>query len=93
MLDRGILMGRDTFATATDLQALAYYSDRQRVDVLACYLLDPRQYSMQEVAELVLGDGGSQAGQRISLITRCYGFAARNAGRVARGLSCGLVHL
>lgn len=77
-------MGRDIFATSADLQALSYYSDQQRADVLACYLLDPNRYSMQEVAEMILRDNGSQAGQRVSLITRCYGFSSRNAGRYSQ---------
>ncbi len=74
-------MGKNTFATPADLAALHSYSERQRIAVLSCYLLDPKEYTMQDVAEIILGDNGSQAGQRVSLITRCYGFSARNAGR------------
>lgn len=77
-------MTQNTFATDTDLASLAYYSEKQRIQVLACYLLDPRRYSMQEVAQLVLNDGNPQAGQRVSLITRSYGFSSRNAGRYAQ---------
>ena len=77
-------MTQNTFATDTDLASLTYYSEKQRIQVLACYLLDPRRYSMQEVAQLVLNDGNPQAGQRVSLITRSYGFSSRNAGRYAQ---------
>lgn len=35
---------------------------------------------MQTVAQNALGDYNSQAGQRVSVITRCYGFSGRNSG-------------
>lgn len=77
-------MAGNTFATHNDLMALAGYSTQQRAQVLACYLLDNRHFTMQEVAELVFGDSNPQAGQRVSLITRSYGFSARNAGRYSQ---------
>ena len=76
-------MARNSLVTAADLAALPQYPLRQRAQVLACYLLDSRRWSMQEVAQQVLGDYNAQAGQRVSLITRSYGFSARNAGRYA----------
>lgn len=76
-------MAKNSLVTANDLNALSSYSERQRAQVLCCYLLDPNRFNMQEVAQKVLRDDNDQAGQRVSLITRSYGFSARNAGRYA----------
>lgn len=50
-----------------------------KVNVLYYYLCQGG-YNMQEIAEQVLRDNNPHAAQRVSLITRCYGFGGNNGG-------------
>lgn len=74
-------MGNRSLVTQKDLAALSYYTTDERVGILTLYLLDPNEYNMQDVAEIILDDHNPQASQRVSLVTRSYGFQDRNAGR------------
>ena len=59
----------------------SFYSEsfENKVNVLFYYLCEGG-YNMQEIAEQVLCDYNQHGPQRVSLITRCYGFGGNNGG-------------
>ena len=66
--------------TENDWRAFESIKQRDKTAVLYVYL-GLKGYNMQEVAHHALGNDDDQASQIVSVITRCYGFSGRNAGK------------
>lgn len=64
--------------TENDRIAFNTINRNQKVQALYNYLYVGQ--NMQEVAKYVFNDSSSHASQRVSVITRCYGFSNRNSG-------------
>lgn len=72
-------MGRPT---DNDWNLFNTVSDNTKAEVLYSYLCEG--YNMQEVARNTLHDYNDMASQRVSNITRCYGFDGKNGGRYSK---------
>lgn len=68
--------------TRNDWENFRNVRHEDKVNILYYYLC--QGYNMKEVAEHILGDFNSHAPQRVSNVTRCYGFSDRNSGRYKR---------
>lgn len=68
-------MGRPT---DNDWNAFKFVSNDDKAKVLYSYLCEG--YNMNDVAKYTLGDSNDRASERVSNITRCYGFHGRNSG-------------
>ena len=69
----------------TQADWMVFQSEKRqaKVGVLYEYLCVGRQ-NMKDVAQKVLHDYNDQAGQRVSVITRCYGFEGHNQGKFSK---------
>lgn len=65
--------------TENDWNLFATVSNADKAAVLYAYLCEG--YNMVEVAQNTLHDYNDMASQRVSNITRCYGFSGQNSGK------------
>lgn len=65
--------------TMNDWRTFETVKNKDKAAVLYAYLC--QGYNMVEVAQVALHDYNDMASQRVSNITRCYGFSGQNGGR------------
>lgn len=65
--------------TTNDWRTFETVKNKDKAAVLYAYLC--QGYNMVEVAQVALHDYNDMASQRVSNITRCYGFSGQNGGR------------
>lgn len=68
--------------TMNDWRTFETVKNKDKAAVLYAYLC--QGYNMVEVAQVALHDYNDMASQRVSNITRCYGFSGQNGGRYRR---------